>query len=179
MRLRMRLASCLPYGLDGRRNGSAGARHTDRIGAAVAVLHPACRTEWIGGVLCRSRSVSLLGYYGTMVRTEERSGKNIKRDIKYCITHIQYDCIRPSCPCIHPPLASMQAQAGSAGRQEAASLKFQKEFNFGSDLTFFSSLRHANLFFRKSLPPALPPYGALRPLAASRVLRLAQAGWMQ
>ena len=35
-------------------------------------------------------------------------------------------------------------------------LKFQKEFNFGSDLTFFSSLRHANLFFRKSLPPALP-----------------------
>ena len=28
-------------------------------------------------------------------------------------------------------------------------LKFQKEFNFGSDLTFFSSLRHANLFFSK------------------------------
>lgn len=27
------------------------------------------------------------------------------------------------------------------------SLIFQKEFNFGSDLTFFSSLRHANLFF--------------------------------
>ena len=67
MRLRMRLASCLPYGLDGRRNGSAGA---PRIGAAVAVLHPACRTEWIGGVLCRSRSVSLLGYYGTMVGEE-------------------------------------------------------------------------------------------------------------
>ena len=56
----------------------------------------------------------------------------------------------------------MQAQAGSAGRQEAASLKFQKEFNFGSDLTFFSSLRHANLFFSKISPwplgYALPAY---------------------